>query len=103
MTGEGPPGLAEQRTVLSWQRTAIGCALLGAGGLKLGISRGQVLEWVAAGWLLALAALLGTIALARRRTEARVDVAVRRRDALTVAAGMVVAAVLVVAAVVDAR
>lgn len=101
MTREQRRGLAPQRTVLAWQRTAIGCGLLGAGMLKLGLSRGQVVEWVAASWLIALAALLGTIAWQRRRAGTA-DVARRHHELVAVTGGVLVAAALLVAAVATA-
>lgn len=96
-------GLAPQRTVLAWQRTAIGCGLLGAGVLKLGLSRGQILEWVAASWLLALAALLGTVAWRRRRADVPTAAARRRRELLTVTGAVLLAAALLIAGVLGAR
>lgn len=97
------PGLAPERTALAWQRTAMGCGLLGAGVLKLGLARDRLLEWVAASWLLALAALLGSIAWQRRRTGEPPSVASRRQQLRAVTGTMVLAAVLVIAALINAR
>jgi uncharacterized membrane protein YidH (DUF202 family) len=71
-SGAAPePTLPRERTVLAWQRTALGALALGIGLLRLGVLRGSALQVAAAVAVLLAAAALAVVPLTRGRPDRR--------------------------------